>query len=517
VAILSLVSVARVVVVLTLAVFQPAFAQAPDDSAPHSGEPAQTFLDEFLQVRGRAAVAFRSGSQTETSTSPSLSYSGSTFNDVALRGWWWFAFAEKLGASVELQRESFALFADADRVTGGGLVRGHAALTARFRFGPVRLEPLAGYAYQQVPRFGTASTPSFSLAERNAFLLGAAARLDLGPVTVEARGEYPIALGNSALTGFGVQAALRVQLFRVGDVHFGVLGEFTYQSDTLKMTDGPQSTQSVYRAGLGVDVALRKAVAARPVAVRKLGELKMRIVDELGKPLSAVSVRLTGAVNMTLSSDENGLAQTEAVPLEMLDASLTLTGYQPANQRIEVQSGLNEVQVAMPKEKPKVGALAIKVIDSQTQRPLSKAAIKFGTQSSESDTNGLVRFEQQPVGNVSFSVTLSGYKPAQEAAQVIADKQSEVTVALTQLQVRLPAAIKGQVRTLNGGTPLQADLEIPQLKIKIKADAAGSFSVPVPGGTYTVRISARGFVTQTKSVVVREGDSTIFNVDLTPK
>jgi hypothetical protein len=38
----------------------------------------------------------------------------------------------------------------------------------------------------------------------------------------------------------------------------------------------------------------------------------------------------------------------------------------------------------------------------------------------------------------------------------------------------------------------------------------------VPGGTYSVIISAKGFITQQKSVTVKDGDQAIFNVDLFP-
>ena len=53
--------------------------------------------------------------------------------------------------------------------------------------------------------------------------------------------------------------------------------------------------------------------------------------------------------------------------------------------------------------------------------------------------------------------------------------------------------------------------------IKAKADARGGFVFRLAGGTYTVTISAKGFVTQTKQVTVKDGDQAIFNVDLQPK
>jgi hypothetical protein len=43
------------------------------------------------------------------------------------------------------------------------------------------------------------------------------------------------------------------------------------------------------------------------------------------------------------------------------------------------------------------------------------------------------------------------------------------------------------------------------------------FRLEVPGGAYTVKISAPGHLTQTKQVKVKAGERAIFNVDLHPQ
>ncbi len=505
-----------------LAVSSLATAQLPEQN-PSTVEGADVrWLDEWFEIRARAAVAVRNGSQSESDTSAALSYSGVTPNDLALRGWWWFALENRLGASLEIQREAFGLFSQDGRVTGGGLIRAHAAATARFRLGPVRLEPLLGYALHQIPKFGSEATPSFSGVTRHALLLGAAIRVDVGPVTLEGRGEYPLSLATndgSSIQGFSAGAAVRVQLFRIGSAHFGLLGEFGYQSDALKTVNALQSNQSVIRGGLGIDVAFRESVAVAATIVREpiKTQLILRITDEAQKPLRGVTVKCTGVATAMATSDELGTAVLGELAEGTLLTSFNLQGYEPLTRKIDMVSGKNETTVSLVLEKPKVGSVAVTVVDQQTKKPLATATVKLGSETATTDKLGLARFEQLPVGNVAIAVTMPGYKSAQEAASVIAQKESAVQVTLTPTQVRLPAAIKGQVRTLVGGTPLAADLEIPELKLKTRADANGAFSVTVSGGTYTVRISARGFVTQTKSVVVRDGDSTIFNVDLSSK
>jgi hypothetical protein len=62
-----------------------------------------------------------------------------------------------------------------------------------------------------------------------------------------------------------------------------------------------------------------------------------------------------------------------------------------------------------------------------------------------------------------------------------------------------------------------AELNIPQAKIRTRANGQGAFKFSVKGGTYSVTISADGFLPQSKSVTVRDGEQVVFNVELHPK
>ncbi len=70
------------------------------------------------------------------------------------------------------------------------------------------------------------------------------------------------------------------------------------------------------------------------------------------------------------------------------------------------------------------------------------------------------------------------------------------------------------VRSHETGSPVPALLEVTETKGKANVDAQGMFRIDVPGGDYTVRISAPGYLTQTKQVRVKPGERAIFNVDL---
>lgn len=51
----------------------------------------------------------------------------------------------------------------------------------------------------------------------------------------------------------------------------------------------------------------------------------------------------------------------------------------------------------------------------------------------------------------------------------------------------------------------------------MSVDAEGMFRLDVAGGSYTVVISAPGYLEQKKQVKVASGDRAIFNVELHPR
>jgi hypothetical protein len=73
--------------------------------------------------------------------------------------------------------------------------------------------------------------------------------------------------------------------------------------------------------------------------------------------------------------------------------------------------------------------------------------------------------------------------------------------------------MRGQVRTVRG-KPVAALLKIPEAQINTRTASDGRFHVRVPGGRYTVVFEAPGFVRQSKTVEVADGDQAIFYVDL---
>lgn len=487
------------------------------------GEPAVTTRSspgtatptgDLFQARLRYGAAVRSGSEQDLG--PGLSYSGVSPNDLAFSGWWWFLLSRHLGLTASVNREAFALYDGDQRVTGGGLLRASVGPTGRVKFGPVRLEAAAGYALAQLPVFGTIARPAFAPATRHAVLLAARGLVDVGPVTVEGRFEYPIALAVStpggSSTGLAAAGAVRVNLFRTGALKWGLLAEVSWNQDSLTAAD-LSSSQSVLRAGGALDLVWQEeANAPRFASVR----IRVTAADA---PLANSPVTLSaGGVRRELVTDASGLAEAADVEPGAIVASAAAPGFLPGEAGAEVAAGQTAaLTLALEKEPPKVGGLMVRVTSKLGGAVVPAAVVEVGGAAKPTDDKGALLVEGLAPGPVGVKVTAPGYTPGEEAASIVAGQTSELEVKLVPEKKRLPATLNGHIRNVRGGKPVAATLEIRELKLKLTADADGRFSQEIPGGTYTVKISAPKFITQTKKVVVRDGDQAIFNVELFPR
>lgn len=493
------------------------FSSAPvlGQTALVSQAPAGTsrVADEWLEARLRYGASVRSGEEQDLG--PGLSYAGVTPNDVALSGWWWFLFGERLGINALVHREAFALLEGSTRVTQGGLVRASLGPTARLRLGPVRFEGVVAYLFHQMPVFGTIETPAFAAVQRHGVLLAARGLVDLGPVRLEGRFEYPLALAHSlpgaTSSGLGAGGAARLEVLRLGHLRFGILAEVLWQRDTLGQGADLLATQSVIRAGGAVSVAWQELAA--PVA---LGGLRITVTGA-GVPMPGASVQLSvGGQAQMAAADASGVIVLHDLAPGPVAASVEAAGYVKAEARGEVLAGHETALVlSMAKEPPKVGSVRVRVVSKENDAPI-EARVGFAGQELVAQA-GVLLLEGLAPGPVAVKVTAEGFLPQDEAAQVVAGRVAELTVALLPVERRVPATLSGHIRSARGGAPVVARLEVVELGLSVTTNAKGGFELAVPGGTYTVRVVAAQFTSQKKKVTVRDGDQAILNIDLFPR
>jgi hypothetical protein len=480
---------------------------------------ASNAVGELGTVRLRYGVALRQGSQTDLG--PGLSYSGLTPNDVALSATWFGV--GHLGGVLSLQREGFALNDDAQvRVTQGSLLRVHAGPSGRLALGPARLEALVGYQFAQLPAFGDSAAPGFSAAQRHSALLASRVLVDL-PLGMRAEGrfEYPLALstkgpGGAAASSSGLAggASLSVPLGNAKTLVYGVLLDYQYVSDRLEVASLSQtSNQSLQRLG----VALELKWLDKPPPP-KYGSVWVLALDEKGQPLPKAEVVLSqGGHQRKLVTGDDGRARAEDWKPGAVQAQVNASDFVPQEAQATVVAGQEAgMEVRLKRVPPKVGGLLVALVVKDSKAPVAGATVNVRGTDYTTDAEGRVNIGELPVGPVQVKVMDPEFHPVTEVASVVFQKTSEVPLELVELRKKIPATITGLVRSTRGG-PVSADLELPEAKAKTKAGKNGSFSFTVTAGTYRVIISAPGFVTQRKSVTVKEGDQAILNVDLYPE
>ncbi len=424
-------------------------------------EPAAPEVLERAALRLRYGLALREGAQREPG--PGLTYTGVTPNDVAVWGTVYGLGLEWLGGQLSVQREAFTLRQESERITEGSLLRASVGLLARRGLGPVWGELGVGYGFSQIPLFGgvTNQAPAFERGGRHAAVLGGRVRVPiLARMEGEVRGEIPLALaardaagGGASASGFSAGAALLFRVKRMGPWEGAAVLDYQYVRDGLTVESGVRSEQTLQRVGVALQLSWFDAQAP-------------------------------------LTGEEGRLAQ------EPGDAA-------PPEERVE--------------EPPPTGSLRIVVTDKLTNQPMADVPVGVGKQQVRTSEAGLIRLEKLPPGPVLVKVSAPGFQAVEEAVVIVGGQEVELPIPLEPARKVGYATISGTVRSTRQGRPLVATLSIPSAKVRRRTDAKGGFSVKLKPGTHRIIISAKGHLTQTKSVTVRDGEQAIFNVDLFPR
>lgn len=508
------------ILVILSALAAPALAQE-EPPAPY----------EMVSLRLRYGVALRQGVQVDLG--PGLQYSGLTPNDFAGSGRFWFT--PMLGAGASLQREGFALFTTdgtRSRVSSGGLLRISAGPSGRLLLGPITLEALVGYQLAQLPNFGNSALPdtSFGAITRHSAVGAARASVEfpfLG-ARLEVRGEYPLPLvvtspttDPATSTGLSGGASLIVPIGQSGTFQYSVVADYQYVQDAVAV--GPAggtptftASQVLQRGGL----ALELGFLDHPPPPR-FGTVLVRAVDaESGQPLAGATVALNvaGRDFQMRPGAAAGSFNAQDLPPGAATAKVAAAGYLPAEGKATVVAGQEAVlDLKVKKEPPKTGALLVTLLDKVTKKPVAGATVKVRGVEKQTGDDGRVTFDGLLPGPAPVEANVPDYHPVSEVASIVALKTAELPLPLVRAKAAILATITGLVRNRNGGRPISALLEIPEAKVRTRAvGTTGAFTFRIQGGTYSLIISAPGFITQTKTVTVKDGDQAIYNVDLSP-
>ncbi|MFQ5858370.1 MAG: S8 family serine peptidase, partial [Anaerolineae bacterium] len=118
-----------------------------------------------------------------------------------------------------------------------------------------------------------------------------------------------------------------------------------------------------------------------------------------------------------------------------------------------------------------------------------------------------------PKGHYSINVTAFGYEPATiNNVEVVAG-----FLALRDIELKRSATgmVAGQIRTADG-VPIQATVEVVDTPVRAQTDGKGTYSIDLPAGTHTLRVTTAGYRTETAEVAVTVGERTVQTFVLTP-
>jgi len=266
------------------------------------------------------------------------------------------------------------------------------------------------------------------------------------------------------------------------------------------------------RAGLGLRVALRMPDAAKPIALPEPGGLALSITAPGGLPLAGARVTIDGA----LVSDE-----TSSVLLHTLTAGQHVVrvqhdGFRLWHSTFDVRDGRKtdvRAELVVPTGPGTVRGV---VLDFVTRQPIANARIVSGLREVKTDNNGNFVFSAIGPGLVPLRGEAAGYTLRDEVAQLAPEGETSLTVWADKLGRGAPAQLRGLIDSAHGSVRA-AIVRVDGLDAPLTLGRDGRFSVKLPAGMHTLRVSAPGFAPQTHRLALVEGEQAVFHVELLPK
>jgi hypothetical protein len=474
---------------------------------------------ELSALRLRYAAGYRVGSQTDSGQP--ISYRGPSFSTVGLEGAY-FGRAT-FGLRAGLERDAFQLgFASGPRKVAP--VRGSLSAAARGTFGRFALEGGAGYGVAELPSFQATPPWRAEPAWRHAVLLSGRGRVELpwGSLA-ELSAEVPIAVAARAPGGNGSAQGLSAGLgllFPLGDferLKYALGIDYRFVWDRFVSGGGRTATQARSLFGVGLELAWLSARPLPPPPQR--GSLFLTLLDEeTGAPVAGARARVeTSEEVLTVTTGADGTALVTALKPGRLDARISEEHYEPLATSTVVVAGEQASARLRLKSKPATtGDLVLILTDVDTGQAVPGAKVRAAATEHAVGADGVQLLSKLAPGPTRILVTAPGYLPTDLVGQVVVGKKASVAVHLRKVAKATQGVVRGKVFSANDGQPLEAVLRLQHSEVELKTDAAGAFELPLENGTYRLVISAKGHRPQTKTVKVREGETTIFNVGLLP-
>ncbi|MDQ3265265.1 MAG: carboxypeptidase-like regulatory domain-containing protein [Myxococcota bacterium] len=506
-------------------------------STPVSAQSASAELGSLRTDLIYAPLAHRSGEILQQGYP--IRYSGfapSYFRASAL----WYPSGFFLGAAAELSVDTFVIRGDGltpgveERVWGTSAA---VAGSARLRLNPsLELELQAGLGVWSVPFLLYDADVESNLATRQLQVFGP--RLGAGGIWttpsygLEVRARLSPTAFTAGLGGLtstsghlsfnlqGTLGALHLGKFELVPLAGYELTAFGGQERTAADVEPTlKASQISHRLYLGLRAQFGEAMVKRvPTGP---GSIRGQVLSETGEPMPGALVRVVGSATAQGISGPKGEFNLAQVPHGPVELEVDAAGYRVARLAMTLtpEAALSSSVRLEKKVGPGriTGRAFARNDDGAPGAPLAGVQVEGpDAQLVVSDAAGAFTLEKVGPGLVTVFIRSSGYQELEEVVEVPPETAAALEVSLARQKQKTLASLRGRVRSV-AGKPIAAQLRIPEAKVAVRAGADGRFLLRLPGGRYSVVFSAPGFITQTKSLQVADGDQALFYVDLSPE
>lgn len=232
------------------------------------------------------------------------------------------------------------------------------------------------------------------------------------------------------------------------------------------------------------------------------GSITGRISLEDGAPPEGVMVRLfdTGAETTTGS---DGLFSFMNLPPGTYTLSAFAVGYEVLQQEVEVEAvEATSLVLSLKLIRSQVsGSILLEGATSHEGITVTLVDSPFST---TTDAAGNFVLEGVPTGAYLLEASKEGYSTAQTVVALTSEPE---TVSLT-LDPTGSVSISGVISLPEGADPTGISVVLEGTAFSTTVDEYGLFSLKnVPAGTYTLVASKEGYVSQSESVTVAEGET----------
>jgi len=267
------------------------------------------------------------------------------------------------------------------------------------------------------------------------------------------------------------------------------------------------------------------ALGQKPASV---GTVKGAVLGIANSPLQGATIQLGNATAVSAADGSFTLAD---VPVGKGVLVVTLDGYKPARQMVEVREGqTTSVTVQLEAEQPKgteqppdagaqKGSIAVTVVAGGS--PVQGAKVSADAASATTDASGKVVLSDLPAGEIAVRVAADGYAAAVKEVDVVAGQTADVTVELSAAPAGgegehqpAPGAVQAVVVSAATGQPVQgAPVTLGTTTATTDADGKALFSNLTPG-RYIVSATSGDTASGNVAVTVRPGQTTVVRLEL---